>query len=92
MTPQTDRRHRPTSSRIQEWVTYTTLAGIAAILIQIGEFKANFKNLCEKVINLELIHSTYAAENKLEHQKISDKLADTREKIARQADRRMVER
>jgi hypothetical protein len=80
--PQQDRRHKPTSSRLQEYATYATLAGIAGILLQIGEFKANFKNLCEKVMHIELIQSTYAEENRIEHAAIKDDLSETKINIA----------
>jgi uncharacterized membrane-anchored protein YhcB (DUF1043 family) len=91
-----ERRHKSILTWVTEIVTMLVGIGVFGILIQIGEYKANFKNLCGKVADLKTSIDVQAAENGEAHLRIRADLEtvkidldDTKQAVAAHTGRRV---
>ncbi len=77
----TERRHKNTMTRITEVITWFIGLGVVGMLIQIGEYKANFKTVCETVAELKKANEVYAAENAMAHISLQREIGDVKQDI-----------
>jgi hypothetical protein len=77
----TERRNKGIMTRIVEIVTLLIGLGVIGLSIQIGEYKANFKTLCDKVVELKVMIDANAAENTATHLRIRQDLNKTQQTL-----------
>jgi hypothetical protein len=70
-----------TMTRLTEVVTFLIGLGVLGLLVQIGEYKANFKTMCEKVLELKTSIDVNAAENNTAHLRIRQDLGKTQQTL-----------
>lgn len=89
-----NRRHKTALTKVSEWLSIPIFLLLIGVAIQIGEYKANFANMCSKVEELKqdmvvrmsvLSHAmdASAAENKAAQADIQQELSQVRERMAR---------
>jgi hypothetical protein len=81
-----ERRHKNWLTKLSEVSNLAQILLIAALLIQVGEYKANFKNLqtafCEKMVEIKTIIDANAAESKADRIELHREINVTRDIIA----------
>lgn len=77
-----ERLHKNMVTWISEIVSIIAGIGIVGLLIQVGEYKANFKTACDKIGELRIVIDANASENKAEHTTIHKEIGQIEQAIA----------